>query len=351
MEKQKIRVTDVSLRDGMHAVRHQFSVEDARVIAEALDHTGVTIIEASHGDGLGGSSIQYGFSKETEEDYLRAVCGAVRRSKVAALLVPGIGTVEDMKRAVDWGIRVIRVATHCTEADVSEQHIGEARKLGLETVGFLMMAHSVAASVLVEEAKKMASYGAQTVYVVDSAGAMLMDEVREKVSALREALDADVEVGFHAHNNLGVSVANSLAAVEAGATRIDASLAGLGAGAGNTPLELLAAVAEKAGIETGINLYVAMDAAEDIVRPRMIRPVQTDRASITMGYAGVYSSFLLHAFKAAEEFNVDARDILVELGKRKVVGGQEDMIVDVAAELAKRATPTVGAGGLQESRM
>ncbi|MDI3328636.1 MAG: 4-hydroxy-2-oxovalerate aldolase [Alicyclobacillaceae bacterium] len=345
MEKPRIRVTDVTLRDGMHAVRHQFSVEDARAIASALDGTGVAIIEATHGDGLGGSSVQYGFSKETEEDYLRAVCEAVQRSKVAALLLPGIGTVEDMKRAVDCGIRVIRVATHCTEADISEQHIGEARKMGLETVGFLMMAHMVPASVLVEEAKKMASYGAQTVYVVDSAGAMLMDEVREKVTALREALPAEVEVGFHAHNNLGLSVANSLAAVEAGATRIDASLAGLGAGAGNTPLEVFAAAAEKAGVETGVNLYAAMDAAEDVVRPRMIRPVQTDRVSLTMGYAGVYSSFLLHAFRAAEQFGVDARDILVELGRRKVVGGQEDMIVDVAVELARQKRGAVPARG------
>ncbi|MBX6395458.1 MAG: 4-hydroxy-2-oxovalerate aldolase [Alicyclobacillaceae bacterium] len=336
MEKPRIRVTDVTLRDGMHAVRHQFSVEDARAIAGALDRTGVAVIEATHGDGLGGSSVQYGFSKETEEDYLRAVCDVVKRSKVAALLLPGIGTVDDMKRAVDCGIQVIRVATHCTEADISEQHIGEARKMGLETVGFLMMAHMVPAATLVEEAKKMASYGAQTVYVVDSAGAMLMDEVREKVAALRDALPEEVEVGFHAHNNLGVSVANSLAAVEAGATRIDASLAGLGAGAGNTPLEVFAAAAEKMGIETGVELYPAMDAAEDVVRPRMMRPVQIDRASLTIGYAGVYSSFLLHAFRAAEQFGVDARDILVELGRRKVVGGQEDMIVDVAVEIAKR---------------
>ncbi|CAB3394491.1 4-hydroxy-2-oxovalerate aldolase [Kyrpidia spormannii] len=344
MEKRKIRVTDVTLRDGMHAVRHQFSVEDARAIAGALDKTGVAIIEATHGDGLGGSSVQYGFAKESEEDYLRAVCETVKHSKVAALLLPGIGTVEHMKRAAQYGISVIRVATHCTEADISEQHIGEARKMGLETVGFLMMAHMVPATVLVEEAGKMASYGAQTVYVVDSAGAMLMDEVREKVAALRDALPKDVEVGFHAHNNLGVSVANSIAAVEAGATRIDASLAGLGAGAGNTPLEVFVAAAEKVGIGTGIDLYAAMDAAEDVGRPRMIRPVLTDRVSLTMGYAGVYSSFLLHAFRAAEQFGVDARDILVELGRRKVVGGQEDMIVDVAVELANQKKTAVSTG-------
>ncbi|MCL6593503.1 MAG: 4-hydroxy-2-oxovalerate aldolase [Alicyclobacillus sp.] len=336
MAKYSIRITDVTLRDGMHAVRHQFSVEDARAIASALDSAGVALIEAAHGDGLGGSSIQYGFAKEQEQAYLRAVCEAAQNTKVAALLLPGIGTVEDMKRAVDCGIKAVRVATHSTEADISEEHIEEARKMGLETVGFLMMSHMTPVDVLVGEAKKMASYGAQCVYIVDSAGAMLMDEVRQKVSALRENLPADVEVGFHAHNNLGVSVANSLAAIESGAVRIDASLAGLGAGAGNTPLEVFIAVCEKLGIETGVNLYQVMDAAENEVRPRMIRPIETDRASLTLGYAGVYSSFLLHAYRAAEQFQVDPRDVLVELGKRKVVGGQEDMIVDVAFEIAKR---------------
>lgn len=328
----------------MHAVRHQFSLEDARAIAKALDATGVEIVEASHGDGLGGSSIQYGFAKEDEEAYLRAVCESAPNTKVAALLLPGIGTVDDMKRAVDCGIRVIRIATHSTEADISEEHMQEARKLGLEVVGFLMLSHMTPTTVLVEEAKKMASYGAHCVYIVDSAGAMLMDEVTEKVSALRESLPLEVEVGFHAHNNLGVSVANSIAAVRAGAVRIDASLAGLGAGAGNTPLEVLVAACEKLGIDTGVDLYRAMDAAEDVVRPRMPRPVIPDRDSLTLGYAGVYSSFLLHADRAAKRFGVDARDILLELGKRKVVGGQEDMIVDVAVQLAQMlARQTEGA--------
>lgn len=332
----RIRLTDVSLRDGMHAVRHQFSVDDARAIASALDQTGVALIEATHGDGLGGSSVQYGFAKEQEEDYLRAVCGAVKQTPVAALLLPGIGTVDELKRAVDCGIQAVRVATHSTEADISQQHITEARKLGLHTVGFLMMSHMTPVEVLQEEARKMASYGAHVVYIVDSAGAMLMDESRRKVAGLRDALPDDVEVGYHAHNNLGVSVANSIAAVEAGATRIDASLAGLGAGAGNTPLEVFVAACTKAGIDTGVDLYRAMDAAEEQVRPRMHRPIATDRASLTMGYAGVYSSFLLHAARAAEQFSVDARDVLVELGRRKVVGGQEDMIVDVAYELAQQ---------------
>lgn len=334
--RYQIQLTDVTLRDGMHAVRHQFSVDDAKAIAAALDGTGVALIEAAHGDGLGGSSIQYGFSKETEEDYLRAVCSTVKETKVAVLLLPGIGTVHDLKRAVEYGVQAVRVATHSTEADISAQHIGEARKMGLETVGFLMMSHMTPVEDLVEEANKMASYGAQCVYIVDSAGAMLMDEVRRKVSALRESLPTDVQVGFHAHNNLGVSVANSIAAVEEGAFRIDASLGGLGAGAGNTPLEVFVAACEKYGIDTGVQLYPVMDAAEDVIRPRMHRPIITDKTSLTLGYAGVYSSFLLHAFRAAEQFSVDPRDVLVELGRRKVVGGQEDMIVDVAFELAQK---------------
>lgn len=331
-----IRLTDVTLRDGMHAVNHQFSVKTAARIASALDQIGVAAIEATHGDGLGGSSIQYGFSKESEVDYLLAVCGAVKNSKVAVLLLPGIGTIDDLKRAAHCGIHMVRVATHCTEADISKQHLLAARAMDLETVGFLMMSHMIDADELAVQATKMAEYGAQTVYVVDSAGAMLMDEVSRKVAALRAALPEGIEVGFHAHNNLGVSVANSLAAVQEGATRIDASLAGLGAGAGNTPLEVFAAVADKCGIQTGIQLYQAMDAAEDIVRPQMLKPIQTDRLSLTMGYAGVYSSFLLHAFRAAEQFKVDARDILVKLGKLKVVGGQEDMIVDVAFQLSQQ---------------
>jgi 4-hydroxy 2-oxovalerate aldolase/4-hydroxy-2-oxovalerate/4-hydroxy-2-oxohexanoate aldolase len=337
MSKTKIRITDVTLRDGMHAVSHKFSVEDAKEIAAALDQTGVTLIEAAHGDGLGGSSIQYGLAKESEADFLRAVCENVRNTKIAALLIPGIGTVEDLKKAVNCGIQAVRVATHCTEADISEQHILEGRNMGLEVTGFLMMSHMVTADVLVEEAKKMESYGAQTVYVVDSAGAMLMDEVRSKVSTLRNQLNEDVEIGFHAHNNLGLSIANSLVAIKEGATRIDASLAGLGAGAGNTPIEVFAAVAEKEGtIETGLHVYRLMDAAENIVRPRMIRPIEIDRLSLTMGYCGVYSSFLLHAFRVAEQFKVDPRDVLAELGRRKVVGGQEDMIVDVAVEIMNR---------------
>lgn len=336
MEKRKIYITDVTLRDGMHAMKHQFSVEDVREIATRLDQMGVSIIEVTHGDGLGGSSIQYGFSKEKEEDLLKAARESIKRAKLAALLLPGIGIMEDLVRAKEIGIDTIRIATHCTEADISEQHMREAKRLGLEVVGFLMMSHMVSKEVLVEEAKKMESYGADVVYIVDSAGAMLPEEAAEKVGALRESLSDRVEVGFHAHHNLGLSIANSFAAIDAGAVRIDCSLAGLGAGAGNTPLEVFVAAANKRGIETGVDLYQAMDTAEDVVKPKMLRPVQVDRVSLTMGYAGVYSSFLLHAFRAAEQFGVDARDILVELGKRKVVGGQEDMIIDVALELKRK---------------
>lgn len=336
MEKRKIYITDVTLRDGMHAMKHQFSVEDVREIAARLDQMGVSIIEVTHGDGLGGSSIQYGFSKEKEEDLLKAARESIKRAKLAALLLPGIGIMEDLVRAKEIGIDTIRIATHCTEADISEQHMREAKRLGLEVVGFLMMSHMVSKEVLVEEAKKMESYGADVVYIVDSAGAMLPEEAAEKVGALRQSLSDRVEVGFHAHHNLGLSIANSFAAIDAGAVRIDCSLAGLGAGAGNTPLEVFVAAANKRGIETGIDLYQAMDTAEDVVKPKMLRPVQVDRVSLTMGYAGVYSSFLLHAFRAAEQFGVDARDILVELGKRKVVGGQEDMIIDVALELKRK---------------
>ncbi len=329
-----IRLTDVTLRDGMHAVRHQFSLKDAREITAALDASGVDIIEATHGDGLAGSSIQYGMAKEPEEQYLRTVCETAKNTKVAALLLPGIGTLEELKRAADCGIRVVRVATHSTEADIAEEHISEARKMGLETVGFLMMSHMTALDILVQEAQKMESYGAQCVYVVDSAGAMLMDEVRQKIAALRHSLSKDTEVGFHGHNNLGCSIPNSLGAIEEGAVRIDVSLAGLGAGAGNTPSEAFVAVCTKLGVETGTNLYAVLDAAEDIVRPKMHQPILMDSNSIMLGYAGVYSSFLLHAARASEQFDIDIRDILVELGNMRIVGGQEDVILDVAYRLA-----------------
>ena len=334
MGQKKISFTDVTLRDGMHAVSHQLTVDDMVRVATALDEAKVDIIEVTHGDGLGGSSLQYGLGRHTDEEYLAAVVPRMKHAGISVLLIPGIGTIEMLEKVMPLGIKTVRVATHCTEADVSAQHISFCRDHKLDTVGFLMMAHMISSSELVEQAKKMESYGANCIYVTDSAGALLPDGVSERVAAVRQAVS--VEMGFHAHNNLSLAVANSLAAIEAGATRIDASLAGMGAGAGNTPLEVMAAVLSKKGIDTGVDLYRLMDAADDIVRPLMRQPIQVDRVSLSMGYAGVYSSFLLHARKAAAQFGVDARDILQELGRRKMVGGQEDMIIDVALELAKQ---------------
>jgi 4-hydroxy 2-oxovalerate aldolase len=338
MEDEKfIVINDVTLRDGMHALSHQFEISDMVKIAEALDDAGVDIIEVSHGDGLAGNAINYGFSKYPEMDYIKAVASALKRSKPGALLLPGIGTIEDLEMAIESGIKVARIATHCTEADISQQHIEYAKSRGLDVVGFLMMAHMISPGELVVQAKLMESYGADCVYIVDSAGAMLPQDVADRIKALRDNLSC--QVGFHAHHNLSLGVANSLVAVQNGAERIDASLCGLGAGAGNAPLEVLIAVFNKAGVKTGCELYKLMDAAEEIVRPlmrRMDREVKIDRDSLSLGYAGVYSSFLLHAKKAGEKFGIDTRDILVELGRRKMVGGQEDMIIDVAVDMAKR---------------
>jgi 4-hydroxy 2-oxovalerate aldolase len=336
------RLTDSTLRDGSHAVSHRFTPDQARAVAAALDRAGVPVIEVSHGDGLGGSSFNYGFSAHDERDLLRAAREAVERARLAVLLLPGIGVAEDLKVVRDLGATVARVATHCTEADIAEQHIGMAKDLGMEAVGFLMMAHMVEPATLVEQARIMEAAGADCVYVTDSAGALTVPQARARVAALRESLSC--EVGFHAHNNLSLAVANSLAAVEEGATQVDGCLCGLGAGAGNCPTEVLVAVCDRLGIETGIDPFAVMDAAEEVVRPLMPRPQVIDRSALILGYAGVYSSFLLHAERAAERYGVDAKDILVELGRRKVVGGQEDMIIDVAAELA-RARATRGGGG------
>jgi 4-hydroxy-2-oxovalerate aldolase len=337
MKSKKIQITDTTLRDGDHAMSHQFTVEHIRQIAKALDETGVPVIEVSHGDGLAGSSIQYGFSLEPEEHYIEAAASVIRQAKLAFLILPGIGTRKDLRWASKLGAKIARVATHCTEADISEQHIKAAKDLGLDVHSFLMMAHMVSPEKLAEQAKLMESYGADCVYVVDSAGAMITRQVRERVRALRSALLDPVEVGFHAHNNLCLSVANSVAAIEEGATRIDGSTCGLGAGAGNTPTEALVAVLNKMDIETGIDLFKLMDVAEEVVLPIMRHVPRIDRASLIIGYAGVYSTFLLHAQRAAEKFKVDARDILVELGRRKAIGGQEDMIIDVAVEIARKA--------------
>ena len=331
----KITLHDMSLRDGMHPKRHQISIEQMVAIAAGLDDAGVPLIEVTHGDGLGGASVNYGFPAHSDEEYLNAVVGSVKQAKISALLIPGIGTVDHLKMAADCGVSTIRVATHCTEANVSRQHIAESRKMGLDTVGFLMMAHKVSAQELLAQAKLMESYGANCLYCTDSAGYMLPAEVSEKIGLLRSELQPTTELGFHGHHNLGMGIANSLAAIEAGANRIDGSVAGLGAGAGNTPLEVFVAVLHRMGVEDGIDLYKIMDVAEDLVVPMMDQVIRIDRDALTLGYAGVYSSFLLFAQRAEKKYGVSARDILVELGRRGTVGGQEDMIEDLALTMAK----------------
>ncbi|WP_027951148.1 4-hydroxy-2-oxovalerate aldolase [Haliea salexigens] len=335
LKDKKVTIHDMSLRDGMHTMQHQISIEQMKTVARGLDKAGVPLIEVTHGDGLGGNSVNYGFAAFSDEEYLRAVVDVVENAKISALLIPGIGTVDELKMAYDCGIGTIRVATHCTEADVSEQHIQYGRELDLDTVGFLMMAHMISADELLTQAKLMESYGAQCIYCTDSAGFMLPDDVTERISLLRSELNPATEVGFHGHNNLSLGVMNSLAAMEAGAARIDGSAAGFGAGAGNTPLEVLVAVLERMEANTGINLFGLMDVAEDLVYPMADSAARIDRDALTLGYAGVYSSFLLFAKRAEKRYGVSARDILVELGKRRTVGGQEDMIEDIALTMSK----------------
>jgi len=337
MDLRGLRITlhDMTLRDGMHPKRHQISLEQMVSVATALDEAGVPLIEVTHGDGLGGASVNYGFPRHSDEEYLRAVVPRMKRARVSALLLPGIGTVDHLKMAADLGVTTVRVATHCTEADVSGQHLGMARKIGLDAVGFLMMAHMATPETLLAQARIMEAFGANCVYCTDSAGYLLPDQVTLRIAALRAGLRPETEVGFHGHHNLALGVANSIAAIAAGARRIDASAAGLGAGAGNTPLEVLVAVLVRMGVEHGVDLYRIMDVAEDLVVPMMDRPVRIDRDALILGYAGVYSSFLLFAQRAAARYGVSSRDILVEMGRRKTVGGQEDMIEDVALDLAR----------------
>lgn len=330
-----VLVHDMCLRDGMHALRHQLTLEQMQTLARAMDQAGVPMMQVTHGDGLGGSSRNYGFARHTNEEYIAAVAEVIEQAIISVLLVPGLGTMEELRRAYDAGARSVHVATHCTEANVSPQHIAYARELGMDTTGFLMMAHLNDAQGLLEQARIMEEAGAQTIYVTDSAGHLVPREVTERIATLRDGLRPETALGFHGHHNLGLGVANSLAAVEAGATRIDASVAGMGAGAGNTPLEVFVATCERMGLTTGIDLFAIMDVAEDIVVPMMGRPVRVDRESLSIGFAGAYSTFLLFARRAAARYGVDARELLVEMGNRKMIAGQEDMIEDIAMTMAK----------------
>ncbi|MFN3732191.1 4-hydroxy-2-oxovalerate aldolase TesG [Comamonas testosteroni] len=335
LKGKKITVHDMTLRDGMHPKRHQMTLAQMKSVACGLDAAGVPLIEVTHGDGLGGSSVNYGFPAHTDEEYLSTVIPLMKQAKVSALLLPGIGTVDHLKMAHELGVSTIRVATHCTEADVSEQHIAMARKMGMDTVGFLMMAHMNSAEGLLKQAKLMEGYGANCIYITDSAGYMLPDDVKERLAAVRQALKPETELGFHGHHNLAMGIANSLAAIEAGANRIDAAAAGLGAGAGNTPMEVLVAVCARMGIETGVDVFKIQDVAEDLVVPLMDFPIRIDRDALTLGYAGVYGSFLLFAKRAEAKYGIPARELLLELGRRGMVGGQEDMIEDTALTMVR----------------